>query len=61
MKNFDKIATVLIFIGAINWGLIGLFQFDAIQYILGESWLDRALYLLIGFSAVLKLINWKKR
>ena len=36
MKVIDKIALVLIIIGAINWGLIGLFSFDLVATIFGD-------------------------
>ena len=36
MKVIDKIALVLIIIGAINWGLIGFFGFDLVATIFGE-------------------------
>ena len=36
MKIIDKIALVLIIIGAINWGLIGLFRFNLVELIFGD-------------------------
>ena len=36
MKIIDKIALVLIIIGAINWGLIGLFNFNLVATIFGD-------------------------
>ena len=36
MKIIDKIALVLIIIGAINWGLIGLFGFDLVATLFGN-------------------------
>ena len=36
MKIIDKIALVLIIIGAINWGLIGFFKFDLVAAIFGQ-------------------------
>ena len=36
MKVIDKIALVLIIIGALNWGLIALFEFDLVAAIFGE-------------------------
>ena len=36
MKVIDKIALVLIIIGAINWGLIGFFQFNLVDTIFGQ-------------------------
>ena len=53
MKIIDKIALVLIIIGAINWGLIGLFGFDLVATIFGEmSVLSRIVYGLVGLSGL---------
>ncbi len=53
MKIIDKIALVLIIVGAINWGLIGLFRFDLVAFIFGEmSVLSRIVYSLVGISGL---------
>ena len=53
MKVIDKIALVLIIIGAINWGLIALFKFDLVATLFGEmSVLSRIVYGLVGLSGV---------
>lgn len=53
MKVIDKIALVLIIIGAINWGLIGLFRFDLVATLFGEmSLLSRIVYTLVGISGL---------
>ena len=53
MKVIDKIALVLIIIGAINWGLIGFFKFDLVAAIFGEiSALSRIVYALVGVSGL---------
>lgn len=53
MKVIDKIALVLIIIGAINWGLIGIFRFDLVATLLGEmSLLSRIIYTLVGISGL---------
>lgn len=58
MKDLGKITTVLILIGALNWGIIGLFDYDVFESVLGDSWVNRLLGILIGFSAVYKVVNW---
>ena len=56
MKIIDKIALVLIIIGAINWGLIGLFQFDLVAAILGNMTLiSRIVYSLVGVSGLWRI------
>jgi len=53
MKVIDKIALVLIIIGAINWGLIGLFGFDLVATLFGEmSIISRIVYGLVGLSGL---------
>ena len=53
MKIIDKIALVLIIIGAINWGLIGFFKFDLVATIFGEmSTFSRIIYALVGVSGL---------
>ena len=53
MKIIDKIALILIIIGAINWGLIGLFKFDLVATLFGEmSVLSRIVYTLVGISGL---------
>ena len=53
-------AWVLVLVGALNWGLVGLFEFNLVSYLLG-SWImvERAVYVLVGLSAVLMLFACK--
>lgn len=53
MKIVDKIALVLIIIGAINWGLIGIFNFNLVDAIFGTmSIVSRIIYALVGISGL---------
>lgn len=53
MKIIDKIALILIIIGAINWGLIGLFNFNLVAAIFGDmTLLSRIIYSLVGISGL---------
>ena len=53
MKIIDKIALILIIIGAINWGLIGLFRFNLVELIFGDmTALARIVYSLVGISGL---------
>lgn len=53
MKFIDKLALILIIIGAINWGLIGLFKFDLVATLFGEmSVISRIVYSLVGISGL---------
>ena len=43
----------LVIIGAINWGLIGFFRFDLVEFLFGDmSWLSRIVYSLVGISGL---------
>lgn len=50
----DRVSLVLIIIGAINWGLIGLFQFDLVAYLFGgqSALLSRVIYALVGAAGL---------
>ena len=53
MKIVDKIALALVIIGAINWGLIGIFNFNLVDTIFGEmSIISRIVYSLVGISGL---------
>src|SRR5690625_5470402 len=57
METLKRIALTLVIIGAINWGLIGLFQFDLVAALFGgqTAGLARLVYTLVGISGVICL------
>lgn len=57
LRTVDTIALVLVLIGAINWGLVGLFAFDLVAAIFGEmTVLSRIIYTLVGVAGVYTLV-----
>ena len=50
----DRIALLLVIIGAVNWGLIGIFQFDLVAAIFGGQGavLSRIIYTLVGAAGL---------
>ena len=50
----DKIALLLVIIGAVNWGLIGIFQFDLVASIFGgqTAVVSRIIYTLVGAAGL---------
>lgn len=53
MKPLNVLALVLVVVGGLNWGLVGLLNFDLVATIFGEmSVLSRIVYGLVGVSAV---------
>lgn len=55
MSMLSRIALALLIIGGINWGLIGLFQFDLVASLFGgqDAFLSRVVYGLVGISALI--------
>ena len=55
MKNtaLDATALTLSIIGAVNWGLIGLFKFDLVAFLFGSmTWLSRIIYAIVGLCGL---------
>ncbi len=53
MKIIDTIALVLVIIGAIVWGIVGIFNFNIVDAIFGAgSILSRIIYILVGISGL---------
>lgn len=53
MNILRNIAYTLVLLGAVNWGLVGIFQFDLVSFMLGDMTIwSRIVYGLIGISAV---------
>ena len=52
----NKIALALLIIGGLNWGLVGIFNFDLVAFIFGAgSLLSRAVYVLVAIGAVVAI------
>ena len=52
-KYLDGTALTIAIIGAVNWGLIGLFRFDLVAFLFGDmSWLSRIVYVLVGICGL---------
>lgn len=50
----DRIALILSIIGAVNWGSIGLFQFDLVAWLFGgqDNIISRIIYALVGLAGI---------
>jgi uncharacterized protein len=55
MRTLHGIALVLVIIGAVNWGLVGLFQFDLVASLFGgqSAPMSRIVYSLVGLSGLI--------
>ena len=57
MKILQKISLVLTIIGAINWGLIGLFNFNLVDSLFGvDSFLSMLIYILVGIAGIINIM-----
>ena len=63
MKVIDTIALILVIIGALNWGLIGIFNFNLVDSLFGAmSVISKIVYILVGISGIwsIKLLFMEK-
>jgi len=64
MKKLDVIAAALVMIGALNWGLAGLFHLDLVAAVFGmrfgeTSSVSSVIYGLVGLSGLYQALTWK--
>lgn len=59
MKKLDCLAAILLIIGGLNWGLVGFFDFNFVEYFICRAWLFRVIYVLIGFAALYTVVGYK--
>ena len=56
MHTLQKVCLVLLIIGAINWGLIGLFDFNLVETLFGtENVMTRIVYALVGIAGIIDI------
>ena len=57
MRILNTITLILLIVGGLNWGLVGLFDFDLVAALFGEeSILSKIVYVLVGLSALWQLV-----
>lgn len=68
MKNLnvlDWIAMILVIIGGLNWGLVGLFNFNLVSFLFADAMIiARIIYVLVGISAIYVAVvvaRWRKK
>ena len=64
MRQIDVIATTLLVIGALNWGLVGVARFDLVAALFGmkfgeASVVTAVIYGLVGLAGVYRAVAWK--
>jgi len=56
MQTLQKVALALIIIGAINWGLVGLFEFNLVETLFGtDNVITKIVYVLVGISGIIDI------
>ena len=60
MSVLRKIALVLLIIGALNWGLIGLFDFNLVAFLFDgfSNIISRIIYTLVGVAGIVSIVAW---
>ena len=58
MRTFDIIVEILLIIGALNWGLVGFFDFNLVSALLGVV-LSRIVFAIVGLAALYEIIAWR--
>lgn len=60
MKTLHMISLTLVVVGGLNWGLMGLFNFNLVNAILGSvGGLEQLVYVLVGVGAVVLMLGHK--
>ncbi len=64
MKQLDVVAAALVIIGALNWGLAGVFHFDLVAAVFGMRFGETSVwssmvYALVGLSGLYQAFAWK--
>jgi uncharacterized membrane protein YuzA (DUF378 family) len=62
MKALNLLTLILVIIGGLNWGLVGLFDFDLVAAIFGgqQATLSRLVYIVVGLSAIWQLVPFSQ-
>lgn len=56
METLQKVCLVITIIGAVNWGLIGLLDFNLVSFIFGtNSIIPRVIYSLVGITGLINI------
>jgi uncharacterized membrane protein YuzA (DUF378 family) len=57
MRALNILTLVLLIVGGLNWGLVGLFDFNLVSAIFGDmTLLSRIIYVLVGIAALWQII-----
>lgn len=57
----DTISLIIMIIGALNWGLVGLLDFNAVSFLCGAGMLARIIYTIVGLAGIWGIVMLCKR
>lgn len=57
MKALDIVSAILVIVGALNWGLVGLLDFNLVTFLLGTGGLANIVYVLVGLAGVIQAVR----
>ena len=59
MEIIQKIALVLTIVGALNWGLIGIFNFNLVSFLFDDmsTVISKIIYIIVGVSGLISIIS----
>lgn len=61
MKSAHKLSFILLVVGGLNWGLVGLFDYNLVSMLFGGyPMLEQIIYVLVGFAALYMMLTHKK-
>jgi uncharacterized membrane protein YuzA (DUF378 family) len=58
MKLLVTVSVILLIIGGLNWGLVGIANYNLVESIFGAGMVTNVIYDLVGLAAVIKLVAW---
>ncbi len=57
MEIIKKTALILTIVGALNWGLIGLFNLNLVTLLIKNSLINNIIYIVIGIASLVSILN----
>lgn len=59
MRTVDIVAAVLLVIGGLNWGLVGVANFNLVAALVGTTIIANIVYILVGLAALYQIVSVK--
>ena len=59
MKVLDVLVAILLVIGGLNWGLVGVANFNLVTTVVGAGALANLIYIVVGLAAIYQIFQWK--